>query len=77
MPNIYRTFFAQYLPIIPVTTEIAEFAARLRANHGLRTPDAIQVATAILYQADFFLTNDARLTRLEQIEMLLISDLGG
>jgi len=33
-------------------------AARLRADHGLRTPDAIHGATAIVTQATGILTND-------------------
>ena len=32
---------------IPVAAEIAERAAQLRADYGLRAPDAIQLATAI------------------------------
>lgn len=76
--DLTRTFqdlLARYVEIIPVTMEIAEAAAKLRADHGLRTPDAIQVATAITRQADFFLTNDARLARLSQPEVLVLSDL--
>jgi predicted nucleic acid-binding protein len=73
--NIYRDFFTQYLPVIPVTVEIAELAARLRAENGLRTPDAIEVATAVNQGAGFFLTNDVRLDRLNQLEVLVLSDL--
>ncbi|WP_225896572.1 type II toxin-antitoxin system VapC family toxin [Amazonocrinis nigriterrae] len=40
---------------------IAETAAQLRADSNLRTPDAIQIATAIRAGASFFVTNDARL----------------
>jgi predicted nucleic acid-binding protein len=75
--NVYREFFGQYLPVIPVTAKIAESAAKLRADHGLHTPDAIQVATAIIHRADFFLTNDARLGRLKQLEVLVLADLTG
>ncbi len=71
----FRNLLAEYMDIIPVTAEIAESAARLRADHGLRTPDAIQVATAITHQADFFLTNDARLGRLKPLKVLVLSDL--
>lgn len=41
-------------------------AARLRATHNLRTPDAIHAATAPIGKADGMLTNDRRLTRLER-----------
>jgi len=51
------------LSIIPVTPEISVHAARLRADHGLRTPDAIHIATALLAEADALVTNDHRLQR--------------
>jgi|SRR5579859_5029823 len=37
---------ARNVRTFPVSQEIASEAARLRAMHGLRTPDAIQLATA-------------------------------
>ena len=39
-------------------------AARLRARYGLRTPDAIHGATALLGQADGILTNDKNFNHL-------------
>jgi len=38
---------ASQVTVVPVSETIAEEAAQLRARHGLRTPDAIQMATAI------------------------------
>ena len=75
LADVYREIFANYLPAFPVTAEIAEAAAKLRADNNLRTPDAIQIATAITCRADFFLTNDARLGRLKQPEVLVLTDL--
>jgi predicted nucleic acid-binding protein len=49
------------LVTVPVSVEIAEVAVQLRATQNLRTPDAIQIATAMQRGARFFLTNDARL----------------
>src|ERR1035438_5453343 len=46
------------LTAIPLDEGIAEEAAGLRARHNLRTPDAIQLATAIRSGASWFLTND-------------------
>ncbi len=37
---------------------IADKTAQCRAQYGLKTPDAIQLATAILEEADVFITND-------------------
>ncbi|MDL2330374.1 type II toxin-antitoxin system VapC family toxin, partial [Desulfosarcina sp. OttesenSCG-928-A07] len=63
--HAFMEILAEYMTVIPVTERIAEYAAKLRAKNNLRTPDAIQVATAVTHQADFFLTNDARLARLK------------
>ena len=38
-------------------------ACRLRADHGLKTPDALHLATALQYACDQFWTNDDRLSR--------------
>ena len=57
-----------------VTSDIAEAAARLRANFNLRTPDAIQIATALVSQASLFLTNDKKLTKVPGLNALTIAD---
>ena len=54
---------------------IAEEAARLRAFHNIRTPDAIQIATAITEGASFFLTNDKKLPSLPGMQILVLDDL--
>lgn len=48
-----------------VTAEIADRAAVLRAKYNLRTPDAIHVATGLMGQANWIVTNDRRLRRVE------------
>ena len=55
---------ANQITMVPVSESISEEAAQLRAKHGLRTPDAIQLATAIRSGAASFLTNDSRLPTL-------------
>lgn len=54
---------------------IAEEAARLRALYNIRTPDSIQLATAIFGGATFFLTNDTRLPSLPNLKTLVLEDL--
>ncbi len=49
--------------------DIADNAARIRAEYRLRTPDAIQIATAIRRGATAFLTNDSDLARIPQLEI--------
>jgi len=55
---------------------IADRAASLRARYRLRTPDAIQIATALQTRVDAFLTNDRDLRRVEEVPVLLIDELG-
>jgi predicted nucleic acid-binding protein len=54
---------------------IAETAAQLRATYNLRSPDAIQMATAIREGSSFFLTNDARLPSLPGLTVLVLENL--
>ncbi|NJO50173.1 MAG: type II toxin-antitoxin system VapC family toxin [Leptolyngbyaceae cyanobacterium RM2_2_4] len=65
------------LTALPVSFEIAETAAHIRARHNLRTPDAIQIATAIRGRASFFLTNDVRLVDVPDLEVLALDNLLG
>jgi predicted nucleic acid-binding protein len=65
------------LMTLPVSLEIAETAAHIRARQNLRTPDAIQIATAIRGGASFFFTNDARLVDVPDLEVLVLNNLLG
>lgn len=49
-----------HLTTVELSQDIAEEAACLRARHNLRTPDVIQLATAIHANASHFFTNDDR-----------------
>jgi predicted nucleic acid-binding protein len=55
--------------------EIADLAARLRAVHRLRTPDALQAATAAYAGATALITNDAVFERVEAFETLVLDRL--
>lgn len=68
-------FNSQGLRTIEVFPDIAENAAQLRADYNLRTPDAIQMATAIRGDASFFLTNDAHLSSLPGLTVLVLNQL--
>ncbi|WP_110517859.1 type II toxin-antitoxin system VapC family toxin [Herpetosiphon llansteffanensis] len=73
----YRTLFyhTAALTTVPITAPIAELAATLRAQYRLRTPDALQIATAIDAGCDAFLTNDIALQRVTEIAVLVVADL--
>ncbi len=66
---------ARGLSPVPLSAEISEEAARLRAAHNVRTPDAIQIATGIQAGASFFLTNDARLASIPGLDTLTLDRL--
>lgn len=55
--------------LTPVTSEIADRAAQLRAAYRFRTPDAIQLATAIEAEATLFLTRDRQFRKQKEIEV--------
>jgi predicted nucleic acid-binding protein len=63
------------LSCVDLSSEIAENAARLRAQYNLRTPDAIQLATAIRSGASSFLTNDKFLPSISSIRLLILDNL--
>ncbi|MEG3933001.1 MULTISPECIES: PIN domain-containing protein [unclassified Microcoleus] len=63
------------LTVVELTPDIAETAAQLRATYNLRSPDSIQMATAIREGASFFLTNDARLPSLPGLTVLVLENL--
>jgi predicted nucleic acid-binding protein len=55
--------------------EIADLAARLRASLRLRTPNALQAATALHTQATGLITNDPVFTRVGSFEALVLDQL--
>lgn len=61
--------------LLPLNSDIARQAARLRARYGLKTPDAIQVATCIYADCDAFLTNDQNFKRVDELKVLMLDDL--
>lgn len=63
---------ARNFSTLPVSAEIAVEAARLRAIHGIRTPDAIQLAAAHEGKAVAFLTNDDHLEKAARMQLLVL-----
>ncbi|MCX7992349.1 MAG: type II toxin-antitoxin system VapC family toxin [Fimbriimonadales bacterium] len=75
LENEYRNFLlgSRYFRVIPITVDVAETAADLRARYNLRTPDALQLAAAIRRGCDAFLTNDANLQRVSELRVLTLN----
>lgn len=66
---------AKGLDICDLNVEVAKEAATLRARYNLKTPDSIQMATAKVYLADYFITNDSHLKSVTEINGLTLSEL--
>lgn len=58
-----------------ITSSIAETAAEIRVKYNLRTPDALQIATALEHSCDAFLCNDNGLKRVTELQILILDDL--
>ena len=61
--------------LLPITQDILREAARLRAQiGGLKTPDAIHAATAILHGCALFVTNDTGFKRVPGLPLTVLDD---
>ena len=67
----------RHLEWIAPHLEIADMGARFRAESGLRTPDAIQAATAVNGGATGFITNDTAFRRVLALDVMILDDLVG
>lgn len=60
---------------LPIDVKTATSAADLRARYNLRTPDALQVASALSADCNAFLTDDPAFKRVAEIRVLVLDDL--
>jgi predicted nucleic acid-binding protein len=58
------------LTLVPIELSVIRLAAEIRGATSVRTPDALQLATALLTSCNTFLTNDRRLPALPGIQVL-------
>lgn len=70
----YGEFFgADDLEIVELSPRVIDLATRLRAEHGIRTPDAIQTACALsLRGKTIFLTGDASFRKVAGLEVVIL-----
>jgi uncharacterized protein len=69
----YDAFFASRgVVVVPLTGPVCDRAAELRAMHGFKTPDALNLAAAMIHGCDRFLTNDVRLAACTGIAVELL-----
>lgn len=73
----YKLLFSHFpnLTILPIDNVVAERAAYLRGKYNIKTPDALIVATALVANADLFITNDQRLETVKEIKCVSLDQL--
>ena len=70
----YEKFFrSEVVEVVPVSAEVIEQATLLRVKYRFKSPDAIQLASALLAGAHLFLTGDAALKKCVEIPVELIA----
>jgi len=70
----YRSLLlhSRFFRLIPIDAKVAEDAALWRARYNLRTPDALQIAAAVISGSDMFLTNDSALQRVKELRIVTL-----
>jgi len=61
--------------LLPVNRAVFRLAAELRATHSsLRTPDAVHLAAAEIYAAQWIVTNDRAMSGKAAVPTIVLSD---
>jgi predicted nucleic acid-binding protein len=73
----YRDYLtnSENISLFPLDLSIADHAVELRASRHFRTPDAIQLGTAVACGADYIITNDRDWQRFKEIRIVMMADL--
>lgn len=73
----YRDYLSnsENISLFSLDMDIADHVVELRATYHFKTPDAIQLGTAVACGADYIITNDKAWQRFEPIEVVLVGDL--
>ena len=76
LESLFRSILASAeMDLVPATLATWEDAARIRANTGLATPDALHAATALSAGCAAFITNDTDFRRVEGLPVVVLDDL--
>ena len=65
---------SQQMRTFPIHISIARRAVALRAQYGIRVPDALQIAAALEAVATAFVTNDRRLAKVQDLQVIVLDD---
>jgi predicted nucleic acid-binding protein len=61
--------------MVEINAVIGQKSAELRVQYKFKLPDALQIATAMYYECDAFLTNDIDLKRVKELRIIVLEDL--
>ena len=75
--GIFRTVLRHSpdVQMFPITQTVLEEAAMLRATVGIKTPDALHVATALLNGCTLLVTNDSAFRRMPDLSVTVLSEI--
>lgn len=73
----YRDLLQRFpgLTLYATDVTVMEAMAELRARYGIATPDAIHLGTALAHGIKTFMTNDAWLQRVAELEIVVLAEL--
>lgn len=66
---------AEHLRLVDIDRQQLRAAAQLRALHGIRTPDAFQLAAGLATRSTTLITNDRRLPSVPGLDVVQLRDL--
>ena len=76
LESVFRSLFeANEVRLIAATRSLWEEAARLRADTGLKTPDALHAASALQAECTLFVANDGDFRRVQGLPVAVLDDL--
>ena len=77
LETLYRQLLlgTRELQLVPISQAILDRATSLRGNFGLKTPDAIHIATALESRCTVLVTNDKQFGQVLDVPMTILSNL--
>ncbi|CCJ33449.1 type II toxin-antitoxin system VapC family toxin [Caloramator australicus] len=77
LANRYKAFISAFpnLYLKNIDYNVLVLTAKMRARYGLKTPDAIFIASALEEKAEAFVTNDIRLRKINEIEFIILDEI--
>lgn len=72
----YKRFLSHSrgLHLLDLDRDLVRLAAEIRARGGLKTPDALQIAAALMAGCSSFVTNDRKIPPIEGLRVLQLRD---